>query len=189
MNKLKTVVMGLGVVAVFAAMKSAVAGPVTFQTDAGPTESVGSDLAIKNESFSHSYTFHLDSRQEISVSLQTQGQQKGDKFLDPQMSILDVYISRPGSKERIPLTPVAGTDFSNSQNTGLKQWVLAKKPVLADGYWTLNIEGQGGIKNGKSADSYIARLDGVSVVPEPQSLALSLLGLGALVYARRTRRA
>lgn len=187
MNKLKTTVMGLGAVAVLAAMSSAVAGPVKFQSGSQLVESVGDDRAIKNEEFSDSYKFHLNTDQVISGSVQTQGQQKGQTFLDPQLDIWSVYFSNEqGAK--VFLTPVAGTELAGSRTKGVEQWTVTPGQTLAAGDWKLNIEGKGGIAAGKkAADSYIARLDGVNAVPEPQSLALSLLALGALLYVRRGR--
>ncbi|MCV2349360.1 FxDxF family PEP-CTERM protein [Paucibacter sp. Y2R2-4] len=188
MNKLKTTVMGLGAVAVLAAMSSAVAGPVKFQSGGQFVESVGDDRAIKNEEFSDSYKFHLIAAQVISGTLQTQGQQKGERFLDPLLDIRNVYFSNEqGAK--VFLTPVAGTELAGSRTKGVEQWAVAPGQKLEAGDWTLNIEGKGGIAaNKKDADRYIVRLDGVNAVPEPQSLALSLLGLGAVLYVRRGRR-
>lgn len=189
MNKLKTMVVGLGTVAALAAMNSATAGPVKFQAGNQLVESVGEDREIKNEVFSDSYKFHLNVAQVISGTLQTQGQQKGASFVDPLLDIRSVYFSNEqGAK--VPLTPVAGTELAGSRTKGVEQWAVVSGQRLEAGYWTLNIEGKGGIAaNKKDADRYIVRLDGVNAVPEPQSLALSLLGLGALFYVRRSRRA
>ncbi len=189
MQKLKTMVKGLGVVAVAAAMNSAMAGPVKFESAGQFLDSVGEDRAIKNEQFSDSYQFHLDSAQVISGTVRTQGQQKGQTFLDPQLDLLSVYFSNAAGA-KVFLIPVAGTELTDSRTKGVEQWTVAPGQLLAAGDWKLNIEGKGGLAaNKKSADSYIARLESVNAVPEPQSLALSLLGLGALVLLGRKRRA
>ncbi|MCV2366679.1 FxDxF family PEP-CTERM protein [Roseateles oligotrophus] len=161
-----------------------VAGPVMFKVSENLMDQVGR-TGIKDDDVKDEFNFHLASAQKLSGALMTAGHKFGQKAVKSKLDITKVYLTSADNKNLAPIELVG----SDADDLGVETWTLSNV-VLTAGDWVLHVEGKGGlIKGGKQANSYSLQLTGVNAVPEPQTLALSLLALCGLVAVKRLRKA
>jgi hypothetical protein len=169
--------------ALLAATAPVMAGPVQFKVGDSLLERlVHKD--IKDEVVADVFQFHLASSQKLSGDLVTAGQASGPVILKSKLDITKVYLKSASNPALAPIDLI-GVDA----DLGVEVWTLSGA-LLTAGDWELHVEGKGGLKStSKQANSYAVQLTGVNAVPEPQTLALSLLALCGLVVVKRLRKA
>jgi len=176
------------------AMVSLAAGLLSLasQVHAGPVTqlSLGVDGEFANyairtqggEAFSDAFrTLTLSSNRLVSGNLLTQSTMAVD--------VVDVYLVKLDAQGQADMstgrsfTEQLAVDWSQA-DYGAEQWSLA--PVLLSaGTWELRVSGD--VLGGKHGAAYSGRLQTGNSVPEPQTLALSLVALAAMAGLKRRR--
>ncbi|MCV2356634.1 FxDxF family PEP-CTERM protein [Paucibacter sp. B2R-40] len=156
---------------------------------AGPVLTLAPDWTFGNAAVSGSKngfsdivkTLHVDGNQMITAYLATK-----DQMLDIK-GVSFVKLGAQGAPDestRLAFTETLAVDWTKQEGTASERW--ERSPVrLSAGEWQLEVTG---LRRSKSFGAYSGAVQADSQVPEPQTLALSLLALAAMAGLARRRK-
>lgn len=160
------------------------------QVMAGPVLALASDWTFGNTAVSGSKdgfsdtvkTLHLDSGRLITAYLATK-----DQMLD----IKGVYFVKlgasgaPDESTRIAFKEALAVDWAKQDGAASERWEIAPA-LLSAGDWQLEVTG---LRRAKGSAAYTGAIQTGNQIPEPQTLALSLLAIAAMAGLARRRKA
>lgn len=159
------------------------------QVLAGPVLTLAADGTFGNarvsegrfaEAFSQ---IHLDSDRVITAYLSTQASQAID--IDSVFLVKLDAAGAPIESSRRSFNEVLAVDWS-AKDYGAERWELPSA-LLSAGNWQIQVSGEGlGNKHGAAYSGAVVQA--ANDVPEPQTLALSVLALAAMAGLARRRK-
>lgn len=191
-NLMKNLVLTAAVLAGVAA--NVQAAPVLFNLGKGPQAGFGAEgIAKPSEdapptSWSF-FEFSLQQNSKVAGGLDTLGW----KSYAPRLDILSAVLvqGKPGADLMARLVDgtafeqVSGQDWTVADTSGAERWSLLPGKTLTAGDWTLAVQYQA--FGNKQPSAFRGELN-ATAVPEPHSLALSLLALAAGAAVLRKRK-
>lgn len=175
-NKTKAAAISL-VLALAGMATQAVAGPVLSLDPVGGFQNLG----VKEGRFTDIFQFHVDGSSSWGGSLLTPASAALD--IDSAFLVKLGANGLPDLSSKLLFSELTAVNWEE-QDVGSEQWALSSV-LLSSGDWQLHVAGEG---LSKRFGSYSGSLR-TAAVPEPQTLALSLLAIAAMAGVARKRKA
>jgi hypothetical protein len=159
------------------------------QAIAGPVLALASDGTFGNAEVNGSKkgftdkvkVLHLDNSQWVTAYLST---------TDQKLDIKDVHLVKLNAAgeaddaTRIGLNEILAVDWSKQEGAGSERWEITPA-LLSAGDWQLVVTG---LRRSKGSAAYTGAIQTDNKIPEPQTLALSILALAAMAGLNRCRK-